>query len=285
MGMRTFLLNIAKSLVIFALAVWLLGEAVLRFPSAFVAIGYPKEWAQVAQRIESAEHGTISDTLYIGDSVGGQIMPFNDSTSLCSNGAVLPIGNYVLVERALSKSPRVRTVIYMSVPQALGNRFERARTCNNFLKPFLQWRYASLFDSSVERKLDAHPTSRLYYLPPLKVLPFDDLDLDDGVHHDRHVLSDISLHWLGKMDSLCRSRGTEFVLLCPPLGASTRSESSDWAALRAQVLTSSAAHLFPRYFSSMNYLPDSLRRDELHWQLDFMTEHRARLLKHMLAAR
>jgi hypothetical protein len=282
--MGKFLRSISYAAIIFFAAYWVLSECVLRFPSVFVAMGYAKEWAQVAQRIEVARKTSDADTLYIGDSVGGQLVPFEGDSSLCSNGAVLVAGNYLLVERAIRNRPNVRTVVYLSSPQGLGNRFERARTCNNFLKPFLRLEHVSSLDRSVFDRMDRNRRSYLYFLAPMKLVPLDELDLSDGTPDDAEVVSDFNLHWLPRLDSLFRANGIQLMLLSAPVSEGAVAKTKDWSRLRAQTNTAELAPLFGPYFRSMIHLPDSLLRDNVHWKRDFMDANREALYRRILSA-
>jgi hypothetical protein len=280
--MKQFLRAMGLAITVFAVAYWILAECVLRFPSVFVAMGYPKEWAQVAQRVESSEKVSDADTLYIGDSVGGQLAPFEGDSSLCSNGAVLVAGNYLLVQEAIRSWPNLRTVVYLCSPQGLSNRFERRRTCNNFMKPFLRPGNVQFLDRSVFDRMDRRPQSYLYFAAPVKLAPFDDLDMSDGDPGDREVLSDFNLHWIPKLDSMCKANAKELLLLSAPLSEGARAKSNDWARMRAQIAKHGLQDIFDPYFRSMVHLPDSLLRDDVHWKRDWMDTHRAGLFKRIL---
>lgn len=280
--MARFLRFVLLSTLAFTAALWLLSWVLLRFPVfAHDVLGYPKEWVRVSMRMSSAREHVLTDTLYIGDSVGGQLRPYDGERSLASNGSVMPVGNYLLVEQAIRNRTGLKVVEYMSVPQVLGHKFERPRTCNNFAKPFLTWENAPSLDATVYAQLDRKPLSYLYFLPPAKTLPLADLDFEDGVEKPQDLLSDLSLHWIARLDSLCTTNGVELILRSPPVAEHMRLATNDWQRMREQAAGSPSAHLFDRYFSSIQYLPDSLLRDDVHWRKDFIAAHREELVARM----
>lgn len=281
--MRRFIRSLALAAVVFLVALWLLAEAVFRFPTFFTGIGYPKEWAYVACRSEAAGKPVPGDTLYIGDSVGEQVIPFDGKSSLCSNGAVLVAGNFFLVEKAIRNRPQMKVVVYMCSPATLGNRFERARTCNNFLKPFLHYADGADLDGSIATAMARKPASYLYMLPPMKLAPLDELDLSDGRKGERETMSEFSMHWLPKLDSLCERHGKELLLVPPPQSEGALRRSQDWQRMRAQTALIGMQDRFEPYFRAMVYLPDSLLADDLHWEEEWIARNRDEVRKLILS--
>lgn len=280
--MARFLRSMLLALAVLLVAVWGLGYVLTRYPVfAHDVLGYPKEWVRVSMRISSSRDGVPTDTLYIGDSVGGQLRPYDGGRSLTSNGSILPVGNYLLVEHALNSRPGIRVVEYISVPQVIGHKFERPRTCNNFLKPFLTLDHRRSLDRTIYDRLDARPRSYAYFLPPMKVLPFAEINMEDGVAKDPTLLSDLSIHWLVRLDSLCKAHGAELILRSPPVAERMYHTSADWKAMRDQVHQARLDGLFDPYFRSIRYLPDSLLRDNIHWKNDFVAVHRAQMVRLM----
>ena len=82
---------------------------------------FKQDWLRINERIEASKKTIKADTIFIGDSVGGQLFPFNGSNQLSCNGSIYVAGNYFLViccylglSSSNSPSPRLRT----GAPQA-----------------------------------------------------------------------------------------------------------------------------------------------------------------------
>jgi hypothetical protein len=257
--------------------------AAFRFPEAASDLGYPKAWMSVLRCANAAKRNIGSDTLYIGDSVAGQIMPYNGKNVLTSNGSVYAVGNYLLVDDALSNNPDITTVIYMSIPQVIGHKFERRRTWNNFVKPFWLPENVERLDSTVTDKLDKYPASWAQLFIPVKFLPISEVDMENGVKKPLDVLSPFAIHWLQRLNELCEERNVAFRIASPPVARNAVAESNDWSAMRQQVPGTGLEELFEMYFRSIASYPDSMLKDRMHWKREFVEADREEMIARMMA--
>ncbi len=277
--LRWFVVAGSIAAVCFCCVAW----AAFSFPDAAIGMGYPKAWMNVLRSADAAKRNIASDTLYIGDSVGGQIMPYNGKNVLTTNGSVYPVGNYLIVDDALSNNPHITTVIYMSIPQVIGHKFERTRTWNNFVKPFwLPWNVQRL-DSTVTDKVDKYRASTAQLFIPVKFLPISEVDMENGVKKPIDVLSPFSIHWLQRMKELCDERKVTFRIASPPVARNAVKESNDWSAMRQQVPGTGLEELFALYFRSAVAYPDSMLEDKIHWKHAFIEADRRKMISRMLA--
>ncbi len=239
-------------------------------------------WARVYLRIQSSNEHIDSDTLYVGDSVAGQLFPFNSSNQLTTNGSVLAAGNYMLIANALEANPHLTTVFYMCLPQTIGHDINRKRTCNNFVKPFLTPGQFSYLDKSITSALDRQPIAYLYLLPAYRFAPIDEVDFTIDSQQDDKELSDFSIHWLKKIYQLCQSKKVKLILASPPVAEHQRDKYQDWKAIRAQVASDPMLEqLFNGYFSTIHYYPDQYLRDKIHWQEAFLEQNRERITEQL----
>ncbi|MCB0787561.1 MAG: hypothetical protein KDC02_25490 [Flavobacteriales bacterium] len=277
--LRQLVSGVIGSLLLFCLLAW----CAHTWPSIAVGLGYPKTWIKVLERVQAADRGTASDTLFLGDSVAGQLMPFDHDHILTSNGSVYVAGNHLLVQKALDRSPALRTVVYMTVPHVLGHKFERKRTWGNFVKPFISSEMLPLMDSSITTVLDEHPWASTLRFLPAKFLPISDVDLENGVDRPLDELSPFAIHWLTSLHELCMAHDLDLVLVSPPVGEYLRAKTNDWERMRRQVAGSQLEPLIKEYLNSVRYHPDSCLVDRTHWKKAYVEQNRDRMVHEMLA--
>lgn len=257
--------------------------AAFRFPDAAIELGYPKAWMSVLRCSSAAKREIASDTLYIGDSVAGQVMPYNGKNVLTSNGSVYAVGNYLIMDDALRNDPGITTVIYMSIPQVIGHKFERSNTWNNFVKPFWIPENVQRLDSTVIDKVERHRASLAQLFIPAKFLPLSEVNMENGVKKADDVLSPFALHWLQRMKDLCDERHVTLRIASPPVARKAVKESNDWSAMRQQVRGTGLEELFDRYFRSIAAYPDSMLKDRVHWKHEFIEADRREMIARMMA--
>lgn len=276
---RFVVFSICAFLVLNALCMLLLSSA----PSGFFK-SIDKPWARVFLRVQGSKKKIQSDTLFIGDSVAGQVFPFNNDNQLTSNGSVLTAGNYLLVANALARNEQIKTVIYLSLPQIIGHDFARKRSCNNFIKPFFTTNHFSHFDETIFEAANQHPTSYLYLLPAYRFLPVAEINFATDKAFAKDTLSPFAVHWLKRMVHLCQEKNVELLLASPPAALSNKEKYNDWASLKSQIQEDEdLRYAFRKYFASIRYYPDDYLRDNIHWQREFLNENLSKIHKDLFS--
>lgn len=281
--MTRFLLWVAKAALVIFIAFVALSWVGYRRPGLFVGLGYPKVWLNVVERIRAAEKDQVADTLFIGDSVSGQLMPLDHRHVLTSNGSVYAIGQYLLTKRAIAHFKGLKVVLFMSVPNVIGHKFERRNTLDNFVKPFLSDEDLEWADSTLTDKLDSTPSLYWYVLPPMKFLPISERNLENGVYKRPDELSEWAIHWLVELKRLCASNSVRLILASPPVGTAAMEKYNGWAHIREQVAGTELEGLFEPYFRSIATYPDDELEDAVHWKQDFVERKRPEMIARMLA--
>ena len=134
--MKKFLKNIVLYLSLSVLLFTLFTSFIIAyFPATSFKI-FNQDWLRIKTIIKTSKSNISKDTIFVGDSVGGQLLPYNGDNQLNSNGSTYPIGNYFLIKNALENNTNINTVVYLSIPDVLGSNLERERTYNYFVKPF-----------------------------------------------------------------------------------------------------------------------------------------------------
>ncbi len=279
--MKRFLRTIAIHTVIGAVLLNVVGVAARRFPVAFYCL-HPKDWLKICMRIESSRKKIVGDTIVVGGSVAHQFIPYRTrgyDGVLTSNGSVLPSGNYILIHNALQRNPQIKRVVYVSIPNTIGHKFERSRTYTHFIKPFVTWRALTHFDREEMAQIMARNSVRLNLLPFHAILPIPDRDLEDGQEKPFDQFSAFSLHWLHRIKQLCKEHETEFILVSPPLPQHLATEAADWKNMRAQLKDTDLEDVGTTYFSRITYHSDEFLHDGVHWTPEFVDMHRDAFLR------
>jgi hypothetical protein len=283
--MRLFLKKILFGFLFLVVVLIISSVLVLKYPNFFYNAGYCKNWIEIEKCIAYSKQEIESDTLYVGDSVGEQFFSYSESDKnnyLTTNAKILAIGNYILIYNAISNNPHITTVIYLSCPQTIGANFERAETCDNFIKPFLTFENKKHFDEDFYKKLDPHPFAYLYFLPFYKVLPVPEINFSDTSMHREYALSDFSIHWINKIDSLCRGNQVKFILASPPIANSLRSKTKNWQKMKDQIKDFRNKNIYLKFLSTVQYCDDKYLMDEIHWNEEFLEANREKLVKNIL---
>ncbi|MEA3443652.1 MAG: hypothetical protein U9R19_02875 [Bacteroidota bacterium] len=245
-------------------------------------------WIKVHERINRSKQKANFKRVYIGDSVGNQLFDF-DSTpnSFCSNAAVSLIGNYILIENLLASNSQIEEIILVSVPNDIGWNFEQKLTFNNFVKPFLSFSNLNYIDDIVYDKLWEKPFSWLYIFYAVKILPISDINFSDetetSVSYLEEIklttLSDIAVHYLKKLDALCKEKNIFLKIVSPPVPEHWSHDTNNWANMKTQIDSLGLNSVFLNYFDEINYYPDNYFSDGLHLSEQYISHAREELLQ------
>lgn len=243
-----------------------------------------QDWMKIRSRVIVSKSNISKDTLFVGCSVAGQLLPFNHDNQLTTNGATQPIGNYFLIKNAIENNPNIRCVVYLSIPNAIGHKIASNRTFNYVVKPFYTFenRAEILASTPVRAVLTHNPWLDLCLLDAFKLLALDDFNYDDNQPKQLDELSPESIEWLLKIKELCEQKDVTFHLASPPISRSRKQATQDWLNIKNQVESTALAPLFDTYFSTIIYLEDKYLTDDVHWKKDFIEKERERLVATIL---
>jgi hypothetical protein len=218
-------------------------------------------WLSIYSRVQSSYKHTSHEYIVLNKK------SFSTSDRyLTTNGAVLPAGNYILCNNAIKNNPRLKYIIYLSVPGVIGHKFERSRTCNNFVKPFYEVSNLNLFDAPTTDKILSSKLNMLYLLKLYKCLPIDEFNYHDDSEKNKFEMSGFSLQYLVKIRDLCSRNGIELIVLSSPI---PRSRYNDFkvveSEMRKQIAEAGLEKQFRYYFKELQYYPDFYYRDGLHF--------------------
>lgn len=241
---------------------------------------FDQNWLGIKQILDGSKKEIHNDTLYVGCSVAAQLLPYNRDNQLTTNASTHPIGNYFLVKNAIENNKHIHTVIYLSVPDMLGQKLATERTYNYFVKPFYTFENKDEINSSAGTKaiLSRNPALFLCVLNSFKVIQMDDFNYFDHDNRPGDFISDDAIEWLVKIKQLCDGHHVSFLLASPPVSISKKASTSDWVNIRTKTAASPLKNLFERYFSTIIYVDDRYSRDSIHWKADFLDSHRSEFI-------
>ena len=165
---------------------FLLTELIIRkapyFSSKFFITN---NWLKTNYLIEKSKKNILNDTIYIGDSVGQQLLSSssNDETNkLLYNAATLPVGSYFLTKNAINANKNIKTVIYYITPKSLARDFSSKKTNSYFVKAFYTFENKNeiLANKNLKNLLVKNRFLDLNLFNFYKLLKLSDFDYSDG---------------------------------------------------------------------------------------------------------
>ncbi len=215
--MKPFFSRGLKFLGVFLLVYFLTAPLLLLFQNPMMI---KRSWYRVYTRVLRSQKNIKSNELYLGDSVAGQFFHASKKENyLTTNGSVLMSGHYILACNALENNPNIKSVILLSVPNAIGHEFERPRTYNYFVRPFYSRRHMRYMDEHIKMPMAEKPSSKLMWLDGLRILPTADVDFGTLLQEEKELatLSDLSIKYLKKLKDKCDEHGVNLYLISPPV--------------------------------------------------------------------
>ncbi|MCD4743973.1 MAG: hypothetical protein K8R67_16040 [Desulfobacteraceae bacterium] len=194
---------------------------------------------------------------------------------LTSNGSVYTAGNFILCRNVIKNNPNLKQVIYLSVPNVIGHKFERRRTSNNFVKPFYEISTFEHFDKSTIDKINQKFINYFYILKLFKNLSLNEYDYSDGVIKNQFLLSPFSLLYLKKMSVICKNNGVILTILSPPIPKSKLNVVKKYEnKFLSEIGKNNLNTEFKYYFETMKNLSDSEFLDGLHMKREYLLKNR-----------
>lgn len=278
--MRKFLSKTILITIIFFAIYGLAIEAVFHFYPGLAFSIFKQEWMRTKKRLDDSKKVIKNDTLYVGCSVAQQLLPNNKPNQLTTNGSTYAIGNYFLIKNAIEKNKNIKTVIYLAVPDVIGHKLARERTYNYFVKPFYTFenRKEIMEDKYIGSILKRNLLLPFCLLNSFKTIKMDDFNYEDHLFKRSDSLSIESIVWLKKIKTLCEENDVTFYLASPPVQKSRQINSSNWNIIKKQVADTELEEMFNIYFNTIIYLDDKYLKDNIHWDDDYIDDHRIELL-------
>ncbi len=282
--MKRFITKTIFTIIIFFVSYTIVIEDLFYFASSETTLKiFNQDWLRIKRRIEASKSIIKNDTLYVGCSVSGQLLPFKGtgSNQLTTNGSTYVVGNYFLIKNSIENNKNINTVIYMSVPDVLGPNLARKRTYNYFVKPFYTFENKKEIMSSntIKNTLSSNPLLPLCLLNSFKILQLDDYDYSNDIYKRSDSLSVESLEWLKKIKSFCEGNDVKFHLASPPVPKDRLNKTSNWEVIKKQVKGSELEDLFTIYFKTIIYIDNRYLKDKIHWKHDFIKNHRSEFIR------
>jgi hypothetical protein len=265
---------------------FLLGGFIVLNGMAQIVISYraPQElikWRYVAKVAAKSRKRIPGKVVVLGDSVADQLFPAGIlRNSLTTNGAVLMCGQYILAYNALTRNPKLKYLVLMINPQAIGFGFERGWTYSSFVKPFYTPANLGHFSGLIWSKMRTRPLSFLAILPLVKVARcFSDIRFPSRRERS-NFFSDVSLEYLRRIEKLAAARHVQLLILSPPVPAGRR--SSLVQRMRLGVSQNHLESCFRDYFERMIFIDDQYFRGSIHLQGAYLAKNRLDLCRRLL---
>lgn len=280
--MKEYLSRFVIFLLVGFLLLGLVCEGIMRYPQAFNA-GYFNRWFSTYQVISKSHEKIDSDTLFIGDSVAGQIFrPENRKNHIAYTAAILMPGHYIIAANAIKANPDLKSIVLISGPLTIGFEFEQFTTYPYFIKPFYKKEYFPHISEHLQTKIDGYPYSEFYQYSMIKLAPFADVDCTSKAPKDEnYALSKLSIEYLKKLNQLCQEYDIELRILSGPIEQSHFEKTNDWAFLRNQIKEEGLESLFKGFFESIKYLEKDKFIDGFHIKTDQVLECKAHLMEQL----
>lgn len=253
---------------------------------------------EIYDAIEKTSQKTEYTALVLGDSVARQI--FNpeaqeESEEVCylaTNQAIMPAGNYILLENYLQNNPQTETVYYIARPDSMQGGINFIYTYSYFVtplytEPFRQY-LAEETSDGIEKVFGTFPAS--YEFPKWLIGKYPKLlELyNDGagklwmarnrIHAQE--MPDMSITYIAEMRQACMKNNVEFVLLSPPLPEGFDPNSIE--RMKAKMADAGMAELMDGFEESICYIDQEEFVDGIHMTGEFLDRNRERLIHDLI---
>ncbi|HLP47754.1 MAG TPA: hypothetical protein VK469_17555 [Candidatus Kapabacteria bacterium] len=252
----------------------------------------------IYRSIKLAETAGPYPEVILGDSVGRQLFPTSPgekSLYLTSNQAISMVGQYILLDKYLSRFPgRVKKVILILHPYSLTNNLDQKWSFNYFLLPFFSrendryfsplvfslmenCKYCYLYRQGFIKKfINKHLENFQVDFSTLNNHPFGFSGFQDV---NRIYLAPITLEYLKKLDRLCRQNHIKFHLYCPPISKHFYPENF---FIKSQLRENGLTEMFSDYFAKMVLLEDdAFKHDLIHYKTGYHKRYRKAIIRNM----
>lgn len=253
---------------------------------------------EVYDAIALSEQKTNYHTLVLGDSVARQFFHPNqqgESAGVCymaTNQAIMPLGNYILLEKFLENNPQLKAVYYAARPDSLESGVDFYYTYSYFVTPFYEesnFRYMeeetregieTIFggfcseSEFVKWVIAKYPKLQQNYLDLCKTVLRQRRRFDED-----YEMPDTSTFYLQKMKMLCERNDIEFHLASVPLPVGDNFDFEEWRGRMTEV---GMEELFTEYMQGVEYVNQEEFVDGVHLKAEFVENNRERVKGNIL---
>lgn len=206
--------------------------------------------------------------LIIGDSTGHALYPsertYDSIVSLACNQAITMAGHYFLLKNYLetNEDNLPEEIIILFTPETFGNNVDRF-AYQYFLKPFPILEYKPLYTKHLFNRIKTIPFYWTANLPFIQTSGYTPR-IAVPANEERINLSQLSIEYLLKMDSLAKTRGVPLKIVSTPV----RDDCKDITERRIndlqQICPKQLRQYMENYSQSISYYPSELFFDHVH---------------------
>ncbi|MEI6682319.1 MAG: hypothetical protein WCO44_06810 [Bacteroidota bacterium] len=279
MTVKKFILVISLNLLCMILLFELAGTLVLASPNYF---SQRLSVFRLYQSQGGTEKPISSDTLLLGCSVAGQLFPMGKRSNWLATGApCLLAKSYIMANRALKANPHIKVIYIVTVPAGITHKFESKMTYGHFIKSFFSYANIPYLDWFLVKKIAQRPIALLSFFNFYKILPFSDINYDDGkpIYYD--TLTDFGIFYLKKLREFSKTNHVELIFVASPVRESLGRQLHNYKHLRAGIHNNGFDDMFTGYFDHMVSYPDSCFVDGTHFKNGYLENQREEIVRRL----
>jgi hypothetical protein len=213
--------------------------------------------------------------LIIGDSIGKQLYDNdtynNDIYSEACNQAISMAGYYILLKNFIenNKNELPGKVLLIITPETFTNNLDQVYSYHYFLKPFYKAEYKKYFTPVCYeqiRKIPFYYTSQSPFILNTNWSPTYNTKKDTSFR----FISPVSHDYLIKIKSLCVDNHIAFGIYGPPVKMANKNEIVQYSKSVNEFEKSGLKNELTTYFKNIEFLPDSLFQDHIHFKKQYI---------------
>ena len=268
MTVKKFILIVLLNLLCMILLLELAGTWILSSSNYFL------EKISVFKHYESqrgTEKPITSDTLLLGCSVAGQLFPMGKRSNWLATGAPCLMAKcYIMANRALKANPHIKVIYIVTVPGGITYKFRSKLTYGHFVKSFFNYTNIPYLDRFLIKNIAQEPLAFLSFFNFYKILPFSDINYDDGKPANYRSVSDFGAYYITKLRDFSRTNHVKIIFVASPVRETLGHKQNDFEKLRADIHKKGFDDMFVGYFDHFLYYPDSCFVDGTHFTTTFL---------------
>ncbi|MCM1135857.1 MAG: hypothetical protein NC400_09825 [Clostridium sp.] len=253
---------------------------------------------EVYDAIDISSQQSDCTALVLGDSVARQIFSPDyqeENKEVCyltTNQAIMPAGNYILLENYLQNHPQTKKVYYIARPDSLQNGINFVYTYSYFVtplyrEPFLKYLHEETREG-IEKMFGSFFSKREFAKWMLgkypKLLEIYNKSLEKiwkiKSNYQANDKPDMAVSYILEMQKSCQDKKIEFILLSPPVP-----EGYDRGAveeMREKMSALGMEDLIEEYADSIYYINQEEFVDGVHMRKEYLERNREGMLERML---
>lgn len=206
--------------------------------------------------------------LILGDSTGHALYPsentYDSIVSLACNQAITMAGQFFLLKNYLetNKDNLPTEIILLFTPGTFDNDVD-IFAYHYFLKPFPLYEYKSLYTPHLNERIKSIPfywTANLPFIQTTNYTP----SIAVPTEVERQSISELSLEYLLKIDSLTKQYGVPYSIRSTPVRDDRKSRVEDILQDLLNISDPGIKEKMREYVQSVEYYPSELFFDDVH---------------------